>query len=237
MEAMDSAQRWDRVQERIAAACERSGRSPDGITVVAVSKTHGPEAVEELHCAGLRVFGENRVQEARAKIGRCPPGIEWHLIGHLQRNKARVAAGLFDAVHSVDSLRLIDTLDEACRDAGKIMPVFLEINVSGEGSKFGLSPEEAPEAIAHADGKMNLELRGLMTMPPFSEDPERARGFFRALRECRDQWREETGSPLTELSMGMSGDFEIAIEEGSTVIRLGTILFGQRGKPWKPMAE
>lgn len=221
-------ERLERVQAQIAAASERAGRDPSGVTLVAVSKTHPPEAVREAAEAGLRVFGESRVQEAQAKIPQCPGHLSWHLVGHLQRNKAGLAASLFDLVHSVDSLRLLEALDRAAAEAGKTLPVLIEVNVSGERSKFGVAPEEVPALLQAANSLARVEVRGLMTMPPFTEDPEGARPFFRELRERRDAWCTELGIPLNELSMGMTHDLEIAVEEGATLVRVGTALFGER---------
>lgn len=209
-------------------ACRRAGRDPNTVRLVAVSKTHGPERIREAVEAGQLVFGESRVQEARAKIPECPAQARWHFVGHLQRNKAAAAVELFDLIHSVDSIRLLETLDRCAAEAGKIMPVFLEVNVAGERSKFGLAPAEVPAVLARAQELHHVEVRGLMTLPPFAEDPEKVRPWFAQLRELRDRWREETGFALEELSMGMSHDFEVAIEEGATWIRVGTALFGER---------
>jgi pyridoxal phosphate enzyme (YggS family) len=195
---------------------------------VAVSKRHGPDAVRALAESGVDVFGESRVQEAKQKIPLCPMGLTWHMIGHIQRNKVRDVAGLFSYVHSVDSLRLLEALDPAAAEAGKTLPVLLEVNVSGEGSKFGFAPDEVPAVLERCQSLMNLDVSGVMTMAPFTPEAEDARPHFARLRELRDAWRAESGFPLEELSMGMSHDFEIAIEEGATWIRLGTILFGAR---------
>ena len=224
----DLHERIEAVRARMRAAAERAGRDPESVRLVAISKAHPPEAVREAAECGIRVFGESKVQEAKAKIPLCPGHLSWHMVGHLQRNKAGLAAELFDRVHSVDSLRLLETLDRAAAEAVKVLPVFIEVNVSGEGSKFGLPPEGVPELLRAAAGLSSLSVGGLMTMPPFAEDPEKARMYFRRLRGLRDQWRAETGIPLEELSMGMSHDFEIAIEEGATWVRVGTALFGER---------
>lgn len=222
-------ERLDAVHRRMQEACARTGRDASSVRLVAVSKGHGPERVREAAECGLAVFGESKVQEAKAKIPLCPGKLSWHMVGHLQRNKAGVAAELFDVIHSVDSLRLLETLDRACGEAGRRMTALVEVNVSGEAAKFGLPPESVPELLAAAGGLHHVGVAGLMTMPPFTEDPEKARPHFRRLRGLRDQWRSETGLPLDELSMGMTHDFEIAIEEGATWVRIGTALFGERG--------
>ncbi len=219
------AERLEQVERRIVAACEKAGRPRESVTLLAVSKTKPPEAVREAAACGLRLFGENKVQEAQAKIPMCPAGLEWHLIGHLQTNKARVAAKLFQMVHSVDSLKLLQALDT---HAGTTLPVLLQVNVSGEASKSGMKPDEVAGVIEAANQMSKAEVHGLMTIPPFSPDPEKTRVHFAALRALRDRLQEETGTPLPELSMGMSHDLEVAIEEGSTWIRIGTDLFGKR---------
>ncbi len=217
-----------RIRERIQAACERVGRRPEDVRILAVSKTRGPDYIREAADAGLLDFGENRVQEARQKISLCSTSLTWHLIGHLQSNKVKDAVKLFHSIQSVDSLKLLLAIERAAEAEGRIMPVFLEVNVSGESSKFGLAPGAVPELLQAANSLRRVEIRGLLTIPPVAEDPEKARPFFRALREHRDRWRQETGFELRELSMGMSHDFEIAVEEGATWIRLGSILFGKR---------
>lgn len=214
------------VEKRIAAACARAGRNRDEVKLVAVSKTKPAEAVLEAAEAGQILFGENRVQEAQAKIPLCPGSLQWHLIGHLQSNKARVAAsGLFRMIHSVDSEKLLRALDEY---AGVTLPVLIQVNISGEGSKEGCAPEEAAALIHVANQCSKVEVHGLMTIPPFTLDPEKARIHFSNLRKLRDRLQQETGTPLPELSMGMSHDFEVAIEEGATYIRVGSDIFGGR---------
>lgn len=221
--------RLDAVRVRIAAACGRAGRDPATVRMVVVAKTHGPERVRVAAECGVTVFGENKVQEAKAKIPLCPGNLSWHMVGHLQRNKVKDAVPLFDMIHSVDSVRLLETIDRMSEEAGKIMPVLVEVNVSGESSKFGLAPEGVPEVLETSNKLAHVNVVGLMTMPPFTEDPAKARPHFRQLRELRDRWRAQTGMNLDELSMGMTNDFEIAIEEGATWIRIGTALFGERG--------
>jgi pyridoxal phosphate enzyme (YggS family) len=195
-----------------------------------VAKTFGPDEVREAAECGLTVLGESRVQEAKQKIPLCPGHLEWHMVGHVQRNKVRDVVQLFGMIHSVDSLKLLETINGACQTAGRVMPVCLEVNVSGERSKFGLPPDEAPAILQQCGSLVNVEIVGLMTIPPFTEEPEGARPFLRRLRELRDEWATSGGFPLRELSMGMSHDFEIAVEEGATWIRVGTLLFGDRPK-------
>ena len=216
------------VRNRIQAACERVGRRPEEVRVLAVSKTYGPDCIREAVAGGLMDFGENRVQEAKQKIPLCPTALTWHLIGHLQTNKVKDAVNLFHLIQAVDSLKLLLAIEAAAEAAGRVMPVFLEVNVSGESSKFGLAPEAVPGILQAANDLRRVEIQGLLTMPPLAEDPEHARPFFHTLREHRDRWRQETGFELRELSMGMSHDFEVAIEEGATWVRLGTVLFGRR---------
>ncbi|MDD5677204.1 MAG: YggS family pyridoxal phosphate-dependent enzyme [Kiritimatiellae bacterium] len=216
------------VQRRITEACRRAARSPEDVRLLAVSKTRAPECVREAATCGLTFFGESRVQEARQKIPLCPSSLTWHLIGHLQTNKVKDAVNLFHLIQAVDSLKLLMAIETAAEAAGRVMPVFLEVNVSGESCKFGLAPDAVPGVLQAANGMRRVDIQGLMTIPPLAEDPEQARPFFRALREHRDRWRQETGFELRELSMGMSHDFEIAVEEGATWVRLGTILFGKR---------
>jgi pyridoxal phosphate enzyme (YggS family) len=218
-------QRLEKVELRIAAACERAGRPRDSVRLLAVSKTKPPEAIREAADCGLRLFGENKVQEAQSKIPMCPAGLEWHLIGHLQSNKAKVAANLFQMIHSVDSQKLLQALEA---HAATALPVLLQVNVSNEVSKSGMMPGEVAEVIEDANRMQKVEVHGLMSIPPFTADPEKARAHFSALRELRDRMQEETGTPLPELSMGMSHDLEVAIEEGSTWVRIGTDLFGSR---------
>lgn len=196
-------------------------RVPDHVTLVAVTKTVPPEHVDAALAAGITVFGENKIQEAKAKIPLVSSRAHWHFIGHLQTNKARDAVELFELIHSVDSVKLAGELSKWADRAGKTQPILLEVNVAGEASKFGIKPEDLPAALAQVQQLPRLEVRGLMTVPPFVEE---VRPYFRRLRELRDA----TG--LRELSMGMSHDFEIAIEEGATMVRIGTGIFGERTK-------
>ena len=223
---MEISQNLEAVEARITAACGKAGRRRDAVKLVAVSKTKPAEAVIEAAEAGQILFGENRVQEAQAKIPICPGSLQWHLIGHLQSNKARLAAsGIFRMIHTVDSAKLLHELDGY---AAVPLPVLIQVNLSGEGSKSGCAPQEAAALIETANGCSKVEVHGLMTIPPFTPDPEKARIHFAELRKLRDRLQQETGTPLPELSMGMSHDFEIAIEEGATFIRVGSDIFGGR---------
>ncbi len=225
------------IDDRISQAAARSGRNPHSVTLMAVSKTVEATQIRKAYQAGIRVFGENRVQEFACKTSALKdlPGAEWHLIGHLQTNKARKAVELFHAVDSVDSLRLAQKLDQAAQEAGKILPVLIEINVGGEENKSGVAAgsPELEELLLGAATLKHLQVRGLMTIPPYTENPEGARPFFRKLRELRDSIaaRGLAQIQLDVLSMGMSHDFEVAVEEGSTCVRAGTAIFGERPKP------
>jgi PLP dependent protein len=222
------------IQNRIAAAAQRAGRNPGDITLMAVSKTFPPELIREAYSAGLRQFGENRVQEFSAKREalRDLHGAQWHMIGHLQTNKAAKAAELFMAIDSVDSLRLAQKLDDAGQRLGTTLGALIEINAGGEAAKSGLGFDSAElETLLRAAPSLkHLEFRGLMTVPPFLDDPEQVRPWFRKLRELRDRIaaRQLPEVNMNVLSMGMSHDFEVAIEEGSTCVRLGTAIFGDR---------
>lgn len=221
-----------RIRERVARATERAGRDPDEITVVAVSKTFSAEAIRAAYEAGLREFGENRVQEFEAKRAKVADLADamWHFIGHLQGNKARRAVHLFDRIDSVDSLALARRLDQAAAEEGKRLPVLIEVHLGSEATKSGVAEAELAALADDVALLASLQLRGLMTIPPYSEDPELARPYFRKLRELRDNLSERFGWTLPALSMGMSHDFEVAIEEGATEIRPGTALFGERTK-------
>ena len=223
----DFSTRLERVQEQIADAAKRAGRDPADIELIAVSKTQTVEIIREAMRAGLHTFGENKVQEAARKIAELERGA-WHLIGHLQTNKAKLAVQLFDSIDSVDRLELAQELDQRAEPVGKIQNVLLQVNVAGESSKFGCTPETARELADAINGLPRLCLRGLMTIAPYTDEPEESRPHFAALRELRDMLERETGLKLPVLSMGMSGDFAIAIEEGSTSVRIGTALFGAR---------
>lgn len=220
--------RLQTIQARIDSAAIRCGRQPEEVSLVAVSKTHPIQALEEALAAGQFVFGENRLQEALEKIDRLGERAEFHLIGHLQRNKAARAVGRFSLIHTVDSVRLIDELERRAAQAGLVQRLLLQINVSGEASKSGATPEQLGELLDALDGSPHLDGQGLMTIPPFSDDPEVVRPHFARLRELlAGIGVHERFAPL-HLSMGMSGDFEVAIEEGATLVRVGTAIFGHR---------
>ncbi len=234
---MDIAANLAGLRERIAAACARTGRDPASVTLMAVSKHQPPEAVRAALAAGLAAFGESRVQEAKAKIPLCPGRARWQMIGHLQSNKCRDAVALFSMIQSVDSLALARELNQHCDKAAKTMPILLEVNVAGEASKFGYAPAALLAQFEELSRLPRLEIHGLMTIAPYSPTPERARPVFRRLRELRGECEQLLGAPLPHLSMGMSGDFEVAIEEGATLVRLGTALFGARPRRPEPTAE
>jgi len=216
------------IQQRISAACARAGRDAQSVLLLAVSKTCTAEAIGDAVQSGQIFFGENKVQEAKAKIPHCPGKARWHFIGHLQSNKARDAVELFEMIQSVDSLNLTREISKRCEQAAKQMPVLLEVNVAGESSKFGYPPEKLLAELKELNSLPRIIVQGLMTVPPFATDAERSRPHFRRLRELKLQCEEILGAPLPHLSTGMSGDFEIAIEEGATIVRIGTALFGPR---------
>jgi pyridoxal phosphate enzyme (YggS family) len=218
------------IQQRIEAACARAGREPSSVTLVAVTKGQPPEVVCDAAALGLSLFGENKVQEAKAKIPQCPDRLHWHMVGHLQTNKCRDAVGLFEMVQSVDSLHLAEELDRRAEQAAKRLPILLEVNAVGEASKFGCSPDQLLADLGSINALPRLEVHGLMTVPPWTLDPEKARPVFRQMRELKERCEQLLGAPLPHLSMGMTGDFEVAIEEGATIVRIGTALFGARSK-------
>lgn len=233
------------ILKRMSHAAMRSGRSPEDVRLVAVTKTVGIETVKEAVDAGLRIFGENRVQEAQKKISdlksQVPPllpplirggsigGVEWHLIGHLQKNKAKYAVQLFDLIHTVDSVELAEELNKQAEKIGKMQRILVQVKLSEEEAKHGVSEKELMPLLEKIKGLQNLKLEGLMTMPPYFEDAEKARPYFKRLRAIKDE-AERCGFKLPELSMGMSDDFEVAIEEGATMVRIGTAIFGERSK-------
>ncbi len=234
---MNFADNLNSIQQRIRAACERAGRAPESVTLLAVSKTHPPETIRGAAACGHLLFGENKIQEAKAKIPLCPGKCRWHFIGHLQSNKVRDAVELFSMIQGVDSLGQAREINKRCEQAGKTMPVLLEVNVAGESSKFGYQPEPMLVELAELNALPKIEIHGLMAIPPYTTDSEKARPYFIRLRELKERAEGVLGAPLPELSMGMSGDFEVAIEEGATMVRVGTALFGGRRKAIPPEAK
>jgi pyridoxal phosphate enzyme (YggS family) len=226
------SERFADVRVRVDTAARRSHRSPDDVKLIAISKTHPPETITAAMALGMSDFGENRVQEAEAKITELGRDrARWHLVGHLQSNKARRAVKLFDYVHSLDSVDLAQRLDHACLAEGRAeLRVLIQIDLGGETTKAGIDPRGLPELLAVVNTCERLQLVGLMTLPPYFENPDCARPYFKTLREMRDELGAQGyfGEHPGELSMGMSHDFEIAIEEGATMVRVGTALFGER---------
>ena len=239
MEAKPSAlqtigERLENVRARIRAAAQRAGRLPDEIKLIAISKTHGVDIVREALAAGVTDLGENRVQEAESKINEIGgDAASWHLVGHLQTNKARRAVELFDVIHSVDSVALIEKLERLCLETERReLPIFVQVDLAGEQTKSGVDSGSLPALLSALTGCDRVRLVGLMTLPPFFEDPECTRPFFNALRILRDELKAQGHfRGQGELSMGMSHDFEVAIEEGATMVRVGTSIFGERGEP------
>ena len=230
----DFSSRHAAVEARIQAACDRAGRDRAEVTLVGVSKTWPPEIVSDAIRDGVTVLGENRVQEALAKAPLCPSA-EWHLIGPLQKNKVRHALSLFTTIHAVDALDTLEALARVQRETGARPDVLLEVNVAEEASKHGFTKTSVRDALRAALDEGEVRVVGLMTIPPWTPDPETSRPHFRALRELRDSLEREFSVSLPQLSMGMSGDFEVAIEEGATFVRVGTALFGRRNaSAWKP---
>ena len=224
------------IVERIGTACARAGRERDSVLLLAVSKGMPPEFVSAAVDVGQLFFGENKVQEAKAKIPQCPGRARWHMIGHLQSNKCRDAIQLFEMIQSVDSLALAQELDKWAEKLSRTMPILLEVNVAGEATKFGFKPEAVLEQLNELNALPRLELHGLMTIAPYTPVAEKVRPAFRRLRELKSDCEQKLGAPLPHLSMGMSGDFEVAIEEGATIVRIGTALFGPRPKAARPAA-
>jgi PLP dependent protein len=227
---MDLPANWNAVQQHIQAACARAGRDPGAVTLVAVSKGQPPEMVCAAAELGQMLFGENRVQEAKAKIPQCPSRLRWHMIGHLQSNKCRDAVDLFETIESVDSLTLAQEINKWADKEAKRMAVLLEVNLAGDSRKFGFRPDQLLGELKQINALPKIELHGLMTMAPWTQEPEKVRPIFRQLHELKGQCQETLGAPLPHLSMGMSNDFEIAIEEGATIVRIGSALFGPRPK-------
>lgn len=227
---MSLEENYKSIQNRINAACARVGRAPSSVTLVAVTKNQPSEVVREAADLGLTLFGENRIQEAKLKISQCPSRLNWHMIGHLQSNKARDAVHFFRMIESVDSLSLAQEINKWADKMAKTVQILLEVNVAGESSKFGYPPERLLAEFEQINALPKIEIHGLMTVAPWTPEPERIRPIFRRLRELKEQCEQILGVPLPHLSMGMSGDFEVAIEEGATMIRIGSALFGARPK-------
>jgi PLP dependent protein len=227
---MDLAANLEMIRQRIKAACDRSDREPNSLTLLAVTKTQPPETVGAAAGLGLLVFGENKVQEAKAKIPLCSGKLRWHFIGHLQSNKCRDAVTLFQMIHSVDSFSIAREISKRADEAAKTIPVLLEVNLAGEASKFGYQPQALLAELNRINALPRIEVQGLMTVPPWTPDAEISRPLFRQLRGLKQECEQVLGAPLPHLSMGMSGDFEVAIEEGATIVRIGTALFGPRVK-------
>ena len=224
------AKNLDRVREQIATAAAKSGRSAEDVELLAISKTHPVESVREAIEAGQTLFGESRVQEARAKIPELPSNIRWHFVGHLQKNKVRPALPLFEMIHSVDSLALAHDINRIAEGEGLYPRVLLEVNVAGEGSKFGFAPGQLREQMEELLALPRLSMEGLMCIPPLAVESEDSRKFFVEVRALRDSLEQEFTLKLPQLSMGMTQDFSIGIEEGATLVRVGTAIFGERKK-------
>ena len=216
------------VRTDIAESERTSGRPPGSVELVAVSKTHPPELIRQAIEGGQLLFGENRIQEAKAKIPELPAKLRWHLIGHLQSNKIRQALPLFEMIHVVDSVELLDDIQRIAADLGLFPRVLLQVNVAGESSKFGFGPDRLLSEVGRISRVERVQIEGLMTIPPLAPKPENSRRYFVQLRELRDRLEKEFRFPLPHLSMGMSGDYRVAVEEGATLVRVGTAIFGER---------
>ncbi|MDX1953237.1 MAG: YggS family pyridoxal phosphate-dependent enzyme [Verrucomicrobiota bacterium] len=225
---MSIAENLSSIEARITEACRKSGRHRESVRLMAVSKGQPFSAITEAAALGLTLFGESKIQEAKLKISEAPARWHWHMIGHLQSNKCRDAVHFFRMIHSVDSLSLAKELQKCAEKSGKTVQILIEVNIAGESTKFGYKPAQLLTELKELNGLNRLELHGLMTIAPYTQDAEKVRPFFRQLKHLKAQCEQELGAPLPELSMGMSGDFEIAIEEGATIVRLGTSLFGAR---------
>ena len=234
---MSLAENLASIQQRIGAACARAGRDLASVTLLAVSKGMPPEVVREAADCGLTLFGESKVQEAKAKIPLCPGRLRWQMIGHLQSNKCRDAVHFFEMIQSVDSLELAQEINKWSDKQARTMPILLEVNLAGESTKFGFKPERLLAELEAINALPKIEVHGLMTIAPWTPEPEKVRPIFRQLRELKTQCEEKLGVPLPHLSMGMSGDFEVAIEEGATIVRVGTLLFGARPKAVKVLTK
>lgn len=222
---MNFAENLAALNHRIAGACARAKRDPASVTLLTVSKGMPPERVREAADAGITLFGENKIQEARAKIPLCPGRLHWHLIGHLQSNKCRDAVHWFEMIHSVDSVALAEEIQKQADKQAKTIPILLEVNLAGESTKFGFKPEAVLAGLKVINDYPRLEIHGLMMIAPWTPEAEKVRPIFRRLHELKRQCEDQLGAPLPHLSMGMSGDFEIAIEEGATMVRIGSLLF------------
>jgi len=228
---MSVAERWAAVQAAVRAAAAGCGRDPDAVRIVAVSKRHSVEAIREAASAGVAIVGENYVQEMLGKMDALDlPGLSWHYIGHLQRNKVKGIVGRVDLIHAVDSERLVDEIGKRAALAGVTQKVLVAVNVADEDSKSGVSPDACAALVRHIEATEGVRCVGLMTMPPLPENPEQSRPYFRRLRELADRLRESVPG-LVELSMGTTGDYQVAIEEGATLVRIGTAIFGPRSAP------
>jgi PLP dependent protein len=227
---MDLAENLNVIRRRIEAACARVNRDASTVTLLPVTKGHSPETVRAASELGLNLFGENKVQEAKAKIPFCPLHLRWHMIGHLQTNKCRDAVELFEMIQSVDSFHLAEEINKRAEQAARTVPVLCEVNVAGEATKFGFNPDSLLRELERTNALARIEVQGLMMIAPWTPEPEKARPLFRALRELKGRCAEILGAHLPHLSMGMSGDYEVAIEEGATIVRIGTALFGSRSQ-------
>jgi len=219
------------IYKKIEDAAVKVGRNPEAVKVLAATKTITSDKIEEAVKAGIKIIGENKVQEAKEKIEvlkyKLPEFVSWHMIGHLQRNKAKLAVQLFDLIHSIDSLKLAEKVNKVAAEFGKVQKVLIQVKLSDEETKYGISPDEIINIIEKIYNMENISVEGLMTMPPYFENPENVRTYFKRLRKLRDELQSK-GFSLPELSMGMSGDFEIAVEEGATIVRIGSAIFGRR---------
>src|SRR6266496_1274136 len=227
---MDIAENLARVREQIAQAAAKARRAVDEIELVAITKTHPAEKVREAIEAGQNLFGESRVQEARAKIPELPSNLRWHFVGHLQKNKIRHALPLFELIHSVDSLALAEDINRIAEEEGLHPRVLVEVNVAGEGSKFGFGPDKLRAEMESLLALPRLSILGLMTIPPLAEEAEPSRKYFVQLRGLRDRLQTEFHVDLAQMSMGMTQDFAVAVEEGATLVRVGTAIFGERSR-------
>jgi PLP dependent protein len=225
---MQVSENLSKVLSAISDSARQAGRLPESVSLIAVSKTHPVELIQEAVDAGQLIFGENRVQEAQPKITALPAKLHWHLIGHLQSNKVRLALPLFELIHGVDSLELLADIDRVAGDFGLFPRVLLQVNVAGEASKFGFAPGKLLGLVEEIVKFDRVQIEGLMTIPPLAPAPEHSRRYFATLRELRDKLATECRFPLPQLSMGMSNDFRVAVEEGATLVRVGTAIFGER---------